>query len=198
MLLRVPAASLTDFGNYGDGMDARGYKYWTIGTKMSFDTGESYPKIIFEPIRRLEDDEAVAVLELRKSQAVQNILAEGSDLAQEAVIEATIKLPAGFHGEDDPKPVTPKVTTPAPPPPAKEAKEPKEPKTKLPAQPSPIDGFGGESAKPSTSTKTPKQKAAVSPPPPSSDQPPEEGEAAADDSFEASLDAQIENLLPEN
>jgi hypothetical protein len=196
MLLRVPAASLADFGNYGDGMDARGYKYWTIGTKMSFDTGESYPKIVFEPIRRLEDEEAVAVLELRKSQAVQNILAE-SDLAQEAVVEATIKLPAGFHGEDVEEPVTQKVTPP-PPPPAKEAKEPKETKvTKLPPQPSPInDGFGGsEPAKVISPQPKPKRtQAAVSPPPPFE----APDEVAADDSFEASLDAQIENLLPEN
>jgi hypothetical protein len=37
MMLRVPAASLSDFGAYGDGLDGQGYKYFTVGTKMSFD-----------------------------------------------------------------------------------------------------------------------------------------------------------------
>ena len=53
MMLRVPAASLVDFANYGDGMDARGYQYYAVGTKMSFDSAEVYPKLVFEPIRPL-------------------------------------------------------------------------------------------------------------------------------------------------
>jgi len=192
MLLRVPAASLTDLGNYGDGMKARGWDYWTIGTKLSFAAEESYPKLVFEPIRPLVDDEAHAVLELRASQAVASILQEGSE---EAVVEeAAIQLPPAFT-----QPVTPKVTPPPPPPsPVKEAKT-----TPLPPQPSPVappatDGFGGEPSKASSASPAKPKKAqpAVVPPPPTA-QPPVQ-EVAADTSFEDSLDAQIEELLPEN
>ena len=204
MLLRIPATSLTEFGNYGDGMEARGYKYFTIGTKMSFDATEAYPKIIFEPIRRLEDDEARAVLELRASQAVQSIMA--ADVAvdlEEAVVD--VKLPANFQ---EPAPnveaapahkVTPKVTTPPPPPPAAKT-------TPLPPPPSPVgapasDGFGGSEPTKAASPNTSKPKRAqAAAPPPSSEprQPPaHEAETAADGSFEASLDADMEELLSE-
>jgi hypothetical protein len=208
MLLRVPAASLGDFGNYGDGMDARGYKYFTIGTKMSFDTGESYPKIIFEPIRPLNRDEGIAVLELRESQAVQSILQEtAGDVMEEAVVEAKIKLPASFPEKVEAPVVTPKVTPP-PPPPAAKTKAKEENTTPLPPPPSPVrdgaeDGFGSsEPVKaPSTSgtTKPKPVKATVAPPPPvAQQQPPEAATAVADASFEDTLDAQIEELLPEN
>src|SRR4029077_10422805 len=112
MMLRVPAESLTVFATYAGGMKARGYDYWTIGTKMSFDPTEAYPKLVFEPIRSLVDDEARAVLELGESQAVQSILAEGSE---EVVVEATIKLPPAFPEKVEAPitpPVTPKVTPP--------------------------------------------------------------------------------------
>jgi hypothetical protein len=189
MLLRVPAASLSDFGNYGDGMDARGYKYYTIGTKMSFDANEAYPKIVFEPIRPLNVEEGSAVLELRDSQAVVSILQE--DTADMGEVEAKITLPPSFP--QTAPPVTPKVTAPPPPPPAAKA-------TPLPPQPSPVDGFGGsEPAKATTvpaNQPPPKQTKAAVPPPPPVESPPTTGEVVGD--FEASLDAQIENLLPEN
>jgi hypothetical protein len=191
MLLRVPAASLADFGNYGDGMDARGYKYFTIGTKMSFAATEAYPKIEFEPIRPLNSKEGAAVLELRESAAVQSILQEATaDL--EPVVEATVKLPASFskpvqHVEHQ-APVTPKVTPPT--------KPKAEPKTKLPPSP-----FGGsEDAMVESPPLKPKRTQAAAPPSPSpsKDQAPEEEAAAAGSSFEDALNAQIENLLPEN
>ena len=208
MLLRIPAASLADFGNYGDGMDARGYKYFTIGTKMSFVASEAYPKLAFEPIRPLNRDEGIAVLELRESQAVQSILAEGSDLAQEAVVEATIKLPPTFPQsapsvEHKPE-VTSKVTPPPPPPATEKPKETKAKTTPLPPQPSPVDfpktdGFGGsEPAKAPAPQPKPKRAQAAPPPTTVQQQPPEAPVTAAAGSFEDTLDAQIEELLPED
>jgi hypothetical protein len=193
MLLRVPAASLTDLGNYGDGMKARGWDYWTIGTKLSFAAEEAYPKLVFEPIRPLVDDEAHAVLELRASQAVTSILQEGSE---EAVVEeAAIQLPPAFTRKVE-APVTPEVTPPSPPPAASAT-------TPLPPKPSPVtrppvtDGFGGEPSKASSASPAKPKRAATVVPPPPTVQPPVQ-EVAADTSFEDSLDAQIEELLPEN
>ena len=158
MLLRVPAASLSDFGNYGDGMDARGYKYFTIGTKMSFEAGEAYPKIVFEPIRPLNRDEAIAVLELRESQAVQSILQEtAADVEME--VEAKIALPAAFRQDVvPPAAVTQKVTP--PPPPAAKTKLPPPPSPVTQPHVAPVDGFGGpEPVKvaPTTSPAKPKR-----------------------------------------
>jgi hypothetical protein len=195
MLLRVPAASLGDFGNYGDGMDARGYKYYTIGTKMSFEASEAYPKLIFEPVRPLNSTEGAAVLELRDSQAVASILQEtAGDIVQDAVVEATIKLPAAFPQSvpnvDHTPEVTSKVT--APPPAVKETKpketKPKEIKTQLPPSP-----FGGSEPATAVSPPKPKPTQAAEPTPPPSPAP----VAAASGSFEDTLDAQIEELLPE-
>jgi hypothetical protein len=189
MMLRVPAASLTDFGNYGDGMDARGYKYFTIGTKMSFDAGESYPKLIFEPIRPLNDDEAAAVLELRESSSVSAILAEGSDITQEAAVEpAGIVLPSTFPRLVPAPVITPQVTAP---PVAK-------PVAAAPVVPS--DGFGSpEPVPPSPSKSSPraaKKVQAAAPPSLFATPPVEQEVAAVAGSFEDTLDAQIENLLP--
>jgi hypothetical protein len=186
MMLRVPAASLTDFANYGDGLDAQGYRYFTVGTKMSFDPNEAYPKLVFEPIRALEDHEAEAVVELRKSAAVTSILAEDIGGTQETYSEPVQQ-------------VTPQVTQQAPQP---------KPAAVVPAAAvvMPVsDGFGGAAPKPTMAPqpKPPVRKpqpavAAVPPPQPLVASAPQEEAAVAgsDTSFEDTLDAELEQLLP--
>lgn len=215
MLLRVPAGSLADYGQYGTQMDARGYKYFTIGTRISFEPTEAYPKLVFEPIRPLNDEEAEAVMELRKEPIIESILQEGTDHAQEPVAEKEKE-------EEKPAPkVTPKVT-PKPPPPAEEQEEeeqappPKKAKataaapkrTPLPPPPSPINGNGGlhgaafgshemsepEDAPSPMPAKPQRAKKAQAAPPPPVEEDDEEGEAP--DDFESTLDAQIESLMP--
>ena len=58
MLLRVPAASLTDLASFGKAMKAKGYPYNTIVTKVGFDPDTSYPKLKFSAVRPLNGDEA--------------------------------------------------------------------------------------------------------------------------------------------
>ena len=193
MLLRVPAASLSDFGNYGDGLDARGYKYYTVGTKMNFDAAESYPKLVLEPIRPLNNEEAVAVMELRASSAVQAILAEDIGTMQEAASEAMTRLPSV-------SPITPQVTSqPAPQPAPQPVKKP------APVAPDVMlrgDGFGGsapaEAPPVRPSPKAVKKAQPTAPPPQPTGSPPAQQEeaAAAAGSFEDTLDAELENLLP--
>lgn len=81
MLLRVPAASLGDLAAFGEKMASWGYPYYSFGTRISFDPGESYPKFVFKEIgeRQLTDAEADKVMQLRDSPAVARILAEGSE-----------------------------------------------------------------------------------------------------------------------
>ena len=187
MLLRVPGASLEAIKAYSEQLKAFGHKYFTVGTRMSFDPNEAYPKIVLEPTGGLNDDQALIVKELRESSVVQAILAEGSDLGQEAPAEK-------------PSPqVTPKVT-PLPPKPSPVAPV-TQPKPTPAAVVMPSDGFGGPApAKPPLTRTGPKAvekvQAPVQPPQPLVNSPPAQQEEAAAGSFEDSLDEQIENLLP--
>ena len=188
MMLRVPAASLSDFGNYGDGLDARGYKYFTVGTKMSFDAAESYPKLVLEPIRPLNNEEATAVLELRASSAIQAILAEDVGTAQETAPSVFDKLPPV-------SPVTPQVTQ-------QVTKPVEKPAPVAPVVMSKSDGFGepapDETPAPRSGVKASKkvQVAAPSPQPTVTSPPAQQEEAATAGSFEDTLDAELESLLP--
>lgn len=74
MLLRIPAASLSDLASYGKGMAAKGFPYNAIGTRIGFDTTASYPKLTFKPIRKLTDEELLEVAEVSKSETVSSIL----------------------------------------------------------------------------------------------------------------------------
>ena len=76
MLLRVPAASLQDVAMYGQKMQQMGYPYFAVGTKISFDAEESYPKFIFKGLRPLNDAEADVIVGLRDSHSVERIMAE--------------------------------------------------------------------------------------------------------------------------
>ena len=76
MLLRVPAASLQDLAKFGDALKQMGYPYYGIGTRISFDPKESFPKFVFGAIRPLSDAEADKVITLRDSAIVGRILAE--------------------------------------------------------------------------------------------------------------------------
>lgn len=93
MLLRVPAASLQDLAMYGQKMNQMGYPYYSIGTKISFDAAESYPKFVFSGLRPLNDAEADIVLSERDGHTVSRILSE-NEFAPAAV-------PAGSPAADD-------------------------------------------------------------------------------------------------
>lgn len=76
MLLRVPPASLKDLKGFGEQMQAYGFPYFAIGTRISFDLAEAFPKFVFSAIRPLTDAEAAKVLEMRDDPRVQRILNE--------------------------------------------------------------------------------------------------------------------------
>ena len=84
MLLRIPAASLQYLAQYGQKMGALGYPYYAIGTRISFDVKEAFPKFVFSAIRPLTDEEADRVLALREDPRVARILSE-SEISSEPV-----------------------------------------------------------------------------------------------------------------
>lgn len=110
MLLRVPAASLRDLAGYGEKMQALGYPYYSIGTRIAFDAAEAYPKFTFGAIRPLSDAEAEVVLAMRNERQVTTILAEGSETAQ-----APAQVAAPMNQVFEQPPVTPAVTPPVTP-----------------------------------------------------------------------------------
>ena len=89
MLLRVPAASLQELGQFGEKMKQLGYPYYAIGSRISFDTEVSYPRFTFQAIRPLTDEEASKVVELRNGASVGRILAEAQELTSAPVISAS-------------------------------------------------------------------------------------------------------------
>lgn len=76
MLLRIPAASLQDLAQYGQKMGPMGYPYYSIGTRISFDTKEAFPKFVFNAIRPLSDDEADQIIAMRDDPRVARIISE--------------------------------------------------------------------------------------------------------------------------
>ena len=64
MLLRVPASSLSNLSAYGKKMKQVGFPYNTIITRCSFDHTAAFPKIEFNAVRPLTDDEANEIVGL--------------------------------------------------------------------------------------------------------------------------------------
>jgi outer membrane biosynthesis protein TonB len=154
-------------------MQALGYPYYAIGTRIAFDAAEAYPKFTFGAIRPLGDAEADAVLALRDQRSVANILAEGSEMAQAAPVQ-----PLASAFEQPPAPAPQPVPAPmqvAPPAPA--------------PKPAPApSGFGGvEPAAPKPAPAPAPQPAPVV----------QAAPAATSSDFEASLDEALNNLLPD-
>lgn len=97
MLLRVPAASLQDLAMYGQKMNQLGYPYYAVGTRISFDPAESYPKFAFNAIRPLSDEEADIVLSLREGHTVERILSENEFTAPATPAQTQPDLNSAFE-----------------------------------------------------------------------------------------------------
>lgn len=109
MLLRVPAASLKDLKAYGDQLQAYGYPYFAVATRIAFDTQEAYPKFVFSAMRPLTDAEAEIVLELQDSAQTKTILNESVEHVNHEPVK---EVPVSPFENKAPTPTT--VTTPVP------------------------------------------------------------------------------------
>ena len=168
MLLRIPAASLQDLAQYGQKMGALGYPYYAIGTRISFDVKEAFPKFVFSAIRPLSDEEADRVLAMREDPRVGRILSEAEvtpEQAAPAEVASAFEQPVAKIAA--PKPVAPK---PAP----------------MPAH----DPETGEVKAEAPKRDYKKKPAPVAAPPV------EEEDAPTSTSFDDELDAQLDGLLP--
>ena len=75
MLLRVPPASLKELVNHAVKLDQKGLPYFGVVTRISFDPNSIF-KLLFTPVRVLNDDEFNKILMLRDDTRVVRILAE--------------------------------------------------------------------------------------------------------------------------
>jgi hypothetical protein len=93
MLLRVPAASLQDMGAYSSLLQQHGHSYFSVVTSLSFDHTVAYPKLVFTPLRAVNDAEARTILELQDSPVTHRVLSEAVDQVK-AEVPAALAAPA--------------------------------------------------------------------------------------------------------
>ncbi len=62
MLLRLPPMSLSNFANYGQLLERKGAGMEFVGTRLGFDYDVAYPRITFEAIGWLDDEQAAAIV----------------------------------------------------------------------------------------------------------------------------------------
>ena len=60
MLLRVPPMSLTNLSNYSDFLASKGASFETVATRIGFDENVAYPRLTFETLDWLDDDQQLA------------------------------------------------------------------------------------------------------------------------------------------
>jgi hypothetical protein len=102
MLLRVPAASMSELAAYDGSMGQMGFKLHAIVTRMTFDIEAAYPKIKFEPVRPLSVAEFQEVLKWRDSAQVKDMLnsEDTGTGATSAAIPTQIAAPAVSNGQE--------------------------------------------------------------------------------------------------
>lgn len=115
MLLRVPASSLSNLATYGKKMDKQGFPYNTIITRVSFDHSVAFPKLEFNAVRPLNDEEADEIIQLLNDPEFSGKI--------EAVLAKDLEVVAVDDEEEDDKPLFEE-----PPAPTKAAKKKKSPK----------------------------------------------------------------------
>lgn len=167
MLMRVPAASLGDLATFGATLKARGYAYNSVAVRVSFDLTVSYPKLVLKAIRPLTDEEADIVIEWYKSDVVDKMLADFSDI----VVPAAEAAPVDEVFEQPPVQAAVVKPAPAPAPKPVAAQAPKAPPAQPVQAPKATVSFGGTKAAapaataPAAPVVAPKPKAAAKPKP---------------------------------
>lgn len=92
MLLRVPAASMSDLAAYEAQWLAQGWPLHQMVTQLSFDIDTAYPKIVFTAARPLTRDELDVVLEHREGALAKEITA----------LNVVAEVPEGAPGDVPP------------------------------------------------------------------------------------------------
>ena len=129
----MPPASLKELTKHAVQLDQRGLQYFEVVSKIGF-TGDSYPHMVFGPVRVLSEDEQLLVLELRDGAQVSRVLSETPAEAN-AMPQQAQTTPAAKTAPADPYDALQRPTTKAPAkaPVTTEVKKPAEAKAAEPA-----------------------------------------------------------------
>jgi hypothetical protein len=76
MLLKLTPSGFNGLSELENQLHMQGYVYFGVVMRLSFDYEAAFPKIIFTPVRVLNDDELKVVLELQASDVTERILNE--------------------------------------------------------------------------------------------------------------------------
>lgn len=111
MLLRIPAASLSDLHSFGTQMQNKGYPYNALVTRLGFDHNAAYPKLTFKPVRPINEEEAQTVVAMFNSDTTANILNTNVETAEPAA-ESSSQETVSTEFEQPPEQEEPKVEKP--------------------------------------------------------------------------------------
>lgn len=92
MLLRVPAASLGTLAEYSRALKQQGIPYFAVVTRLMFFQSEAYPKLDFQALRMLTEEEARFIIASRESDAVTRILTAAQATAPAALPSSVAAL----------------------------------------------------------------------------------------------------------
>jgi hypothetical protein len=76
MLLKLPPSAFNALSELEVQLHMQGYRYFALSMRLSFDHAVAFPKVMFTPVRVLNDYEMTEVLALQKSDVVDRILSE--------------------------------------------------------------------------------------------------------------------------
>lgn len=116
MLLRVPAASLSNLAEFDRSVRAAGAPFFAVVVRVTFDYNVAYPKLVFTPLQFVSDQMAAEILEMRADLRTREIidgLALPTAPAAPAAPPIAGSVPAAMAAAQTP-PVPPVVQTPAP------------------------------------------------------------------------------------
>lgn len=128
MLLRVPAASLSDLKQFGQLLKGKGFPYNNVVARLGFDHNASYPKLTFKAVRALTVEELAVVARMKSGDEVNHILydafegdvdAPSKPVAKHSAVDVEFEddtpAPAPVPKADKPKKAAaPKAAKPAP------------------------------------------------------------------------------------
>lgn len=144
MMLRLPPTSLANLASYSAQLERSGVDFPYVATRLAFDYNVAYPKLTFEPIAMLDDEQAGQVVQAMEDPLISRMLNEAPGTKPPAAAPAPVPPPA------------PKVVNFQPPaPPPVNQDEPEEQPAAPPATPNPfMAATAAPPAAPETSTVT--------------------------------------------
>lgn len=105
--LRIPPASLNDLATFGERMNNMGWHYSSYITRISFDTTQAHPKMVFEAVKGLTDAEAPVVLPLREDPNALRITGEDKVVAIPGAARASTQQQLQAPAASPPQAATP-------------------------------------------------------------------------------------------